>query len=68
MNKKFAVLLMATVFALGSVSFSFAGKLKCTVDAVDGDKVTMTCKKADQLKAGDKVKVSAKKKAAVEGC
>ncbi len=68
MSKKFAVLMMATVFALSTASLSFAGKVKCTVDSVDGDKVTMTCKKADKLKAGDKVKVSAKKKAAVEGC
>ncbi len=59
---------MATVFALGTASFGFAAKVKCIVDSVDGDKVTMTCKKADKLKAGDKVKVSAKKKAAVEGC
>ncbi len=68
MNKKIAALMMATVFALGSASVGFAAKVKCTVDAVDGDKVTMTCKKADKMKAGDKVKVSVKKKAAVEGC
>ncbi len=41
MNKKIAVLMMATVFALGTASVSFAGKVKCTVDSVDGDKVTM---------------------------
>ena len=36
---------------------------------VDGDKVTMTCKKADKLSVGDKVKISPpKKKGAVEGC
>ncbi len=68
MNKKIAALMMATVFALGTASVSFAGKVACTVDSVDGDKVTMTCEKADKLKAGDEVKVSAKKKAAVEGC
>ncbi len=68
MNRKIASLMMATVFALGTVSVSFAGKVKCTVDSVDGDKVTMTCEKADKLKAGDEVKVAAKKKAAVEGC
>lgn len=68
MNRKIVVLALATVFAMSTVSLSFAAKVKCTVDAVDGDKVTMTCKKADKLKVGDDVKVSAKKKAAVEGC
>lgn len=68
MNRKIVVLALATVFAMSTVSLSFAAKVKCTVDAVDGDKVTMTCKKADKLKVGDAVKVSAKKKAAVEGC
>lgn len=69
MNKKIVALAMAVVFSFCTAGIGFAAKLKCTVDAVDGDKVTMTCKKADKLAAGDKVKVSpAKKKGAVEGC
>ena len=68
MNKKIVSLALAMVFALCTASLSFAAKVNCTVDAVDGDKVTMTCKKADKMKAGDKVKVSTKKKAAIEGC
>ena len=69
MNKKIACFALALVFALGSVGTCFAAKkLKCTVDGVDGDKVTMTCKKADKLAAGDKVKVSPAKKATIEGC
>ena len=69
MNKKIACFALAMVFALGTVGTSFAAKkLKCTVDAVDGEKVTMTCKKADKLAPGDKVKVSPAKKATVEGC
>jgi len=69
MNKKIASLALALIFALSTAGMGFAAKLKCTVDSVDGDKVTMTCEKADKMKAGDKVKVStAKKKAAVEGC
>lgn len=68
MNKKIITLALAVVFALSAAGVGFAAKLKCTVDAVEGEKVTMTCKKADKLKAGDKVKVSASKKAAVEGC
>jgi len=69
MNKKIVSLALALIFALSTAGMGFAAKLKCTVDSVDGDKVTMTCEKADKMKAGDKVKVStAKKKAAVEGC
>ncbi|WP_028583374.1 selenite/tellurite reduction operon protein ExtJ [Desulfogranum mediterraneum] len=65
--KKIVSALMVTAFVL-SAGAVFAAKVTCTVDAVDGDKVTMTCKKADKLKAGDKVSVKAKKKKAIEGC
>lgn len=63
--KKIVITLMVAAFAL-SVGTAFAAKVKCTVDGVSGDKVTMTCEKADQLKAGDKVTVKAKKQ--LEGC
>ena len=67
--KKILAGLCALFFVASVAGVSVAAKLKCTVDAVDGDKVTMTCKKADKLKAGDKIKVSPPKKgAAVEGC
>lgn len=69
MNKKIVSLAMAVVFALSVAGLGYAAKLKCTVDAVDGEKVTMTCKKASKLAPGDKVKVSPpKKKGAIEGC
>ena len=68
MNKKLVTVVLATVFAMSSVGTAFAAKVKCTVDTVEGDKVTMTCEKADKLEPGAKVKVSTKKKAAVEGC
>lgn len=69
MNKKIVSLAIAVVFALSTAGLGFAAKLKCTVDAVDGEKVTMTCEKADKLAPGDKIKVSPpKKKGAVEGC
>lgn len=68
MKKKIACFALATIFALSTAGMGFAAKLKCTVDSVDGDKVTMTCKKADKLSPGDKVKVSTPKKATVEGC
>ncbi|PIE57126.1 MAG: hypothetical protein CSA34_00485 [Desulfobulbus propionicus] len=67
--KKTVVLTIAAIFFL-SAGVATAAKVKCTVDAVDGEKITLTCKKADKLKAGDKVslKVKSDKKGAVEGC
>ena len=64
--KKFAVLMMTGMFALSVASVSMAAET-CTVDAVDGDKVTMTCKDT-KMKAGDTAKVKAKAAAAIEGC
>ncbi len=67
MKKGIVAVVLALTFAVSTVAV--AGKLKCEVTAVDGDTVTMTCKKADKLKAGDKVKVSPPKSAAaIEGC
>ena len=65
--KKLVSAVMVVAFVL-SASVVLAAKVKCTVDAVDGDKVTMTCKGADKLKAGDKVQVKSKSKKAIEGC
>jgi len=50
----------AFVLSAGAV---FAAK--CTVDSVDGNKMTVTCDKVD-VKAGDAVTVKAKK--GLEGC
>lgn len=69
MNKKIVSLALAVVFALSTAGLGFAAKIKCTVDAVEGEIVTLTCEKADKLKAGDKLKVAIpKKKGAIEGC
>jgi len=65
--KKLVIAAMVAAFVMSS-SMVMAASVKCTVDSVDGDKVTMTCAKADKLKAGDKVKVKGSKKAAYEGC
>ncbi|MBC8317339.1 MAG: hypothetical protein H8E41_05495 [Desulfobulbaceae bacterium] len=67
MSKKLLTLAMAVAFTVSVVGVSMAASEKCTVDSVDGDKVTMTCKSTD-LKAGDKVKVKGDKKKAIEGC
>jgi len=68
MNKKMVALAMAVVFAFCTVGVGFAARLKCTVDTVEGEKVMMTCKDADKLSPGDKLKVSATRKNAIEGC
>jgi hypothetical protein len=65
MKKVFAAL-MVTAFAF-CVGTAFAATEKCTVTAVDGDAVTMTCKET-KLKVDDKVKVKKEKKKVVEGC
>ena len=64
--KKMVTVVMVVAFAL-SAGAAFAKSDKCTVDGVDGDKVTMTCK-GTKMKAGDKVTVKAAKKKAIEGC
>jgi hypothetical protein len=64
MKKVFAAV-MALAFVL-SAGAAFAAK--CTVDSVDGNKITVTCDKADGMKAGDEVTVKAKKGKALEGC
>jgi preprotein translocase subunit SecF len=62
--KKIVITLMVAAFAL-SAGAVFAAKSTCTVDSVEGTKVTVTCDKVD-VKAGDKVTMKAKK--ALEGC
>ncbi len=65
--KKVVSAVMVAAFVV-SAGVAFAASVKCTVDSVEGDKVTMTCDKADSLKAGDSVSAKAKKKKAIEGC
>jgi len=60
--KKIGVALMVAAFVL-SAGAVFAAK--CTVDSVDGNKMTVTCDKVE-AKAGDTVTVKAKK--GLEGC
>lgn len=70
MSRKIIVLLMAAAFTVGVAGVSMAAKsVNCEVTGVDGKIVTLECKKgADDLKVGAKVKVSASKRRAVEGC
>jgi hypothetical protein len=68
MSKKLLTLALAVAFIASTATVSMAAKIKCTVDGIEGDKVTMTCDGADKLKAGDKVTVKAAKSKAIEGC
>lgn len=68
MSKKLLTLALAVAFIASTATVSLAAKIKCTVDSVEGSKVTMTCDGAGDLKAGDKVEVKAGKGKAVEGC
>ncbi len=67
--KKIVAVLCALFFVISVAGVSVAARLKCTVDGVEGDKVTLTCEDADKLKEGDKLKITTPKSgAAVEGC
>ncbi len=67
--KKVLVVAMAMVFTASVASVSMAASVKCTVIAVDGNKVTMDCgKKASKFSVGNKCKVKDEKKKAIEGC
>lgn len=67
MKKGIVSVVLALTFAVSTVAVG--ATVKCTVDSVSGDTVTMTCKDADKMKAGDKVKVKVKSGgAAIEGC
>ena len=63
--KKIMTVLMAAAFVF-SASTVFAAKSSCTVEAIDGTKVTLNCDKADDMIAGYKVSVRGAKK--LEGC
>ncbi len=65
MEKVLTIMVVAAF--LFSAGIAFAKSEKCTVDTVEGDKVTMTCKET-KLKPGDSVKVKVQKKKEVEGC
>ena len=68
MNKKITALVLAAAFTVASVAAVSA--FTCEVKSVDGKTVTLECKEkyTAKLKAGGKVKVSAKKQKAYEGC
>ncbi len=66
--KKLVTALMVAAFTLSVVGFAMASEVRCTVKSVSGHTVTMTCRRADKLKAGNKVKVRTAVKQVLEGC
>ena len=68
MNKKLLALVMALAFTASTAVVVMAASVTCKVTAIDGNAVTLDCKKASKLKVGQKVKVKEAKKKAVEGC
>jgi len=71
MKRTINLLAISLFFAAILSSSVYAATLKCTVEKIEGDVVTMNCgEKAATLEVGTKVKVkTAKAKAAaIEGC
>ncbi len=69
--KKTIILMTALAFMVTAVASIQAATLKCTVEKVEGNIVTMDCgDKAATLSAGTKLKVRTEttKAAAIEGC
>lgn len=68
--KKVCAVAFVLMFVASTATMSFAAKVKCEVEKVDGETVVLNCgEKAGKFKEGDKLKVpTAKKGAAVEGC
>ncbi|PID74511.1 MAG: hypothetical protein CSB32_00405 [Desulfobacterales bacterium] len=61
--KKLTVAAMVTVLTLGAASAAVAGSPKCVVQAVEGTKVFLECKKdTDRIKVGNEVKVKMQQK------
>lgn len=70
MSKKIITLVIAAAFTVGFAGVTLAAKKKvsCEVKSVAGTTVTLECKDAAELKAGQKVNVVDAAKKAVEGC
>ena len=67
--KKTLSTLLAIAFALSTAGTVFAASGKCTVVAVEDNKVTLDCgSNAGDFPVGTKVKIKSAGKKAVEGC
>ncbi len=64
-------MLIAMLFMLNTAATLYAATLKCTVEKVEGNMITLDCgEKAAKIEVGTKVKVKTQKSAsaAIEGC
>jgi len=68
--KTMTTLMTALALTIIISTSAYAATLKCTVEQVEGDVITMNCgEKAATLAVGTEVKVkAAKTSAAIEGC
>ncbi len=67
--KKFTSVLLAVAFVITSAGASLAASGKCTVTAVEDNKVILDCgTKAANFEVGKKVKIKSMKKKSIEGC
>jgi len=67
--KKIISTLLAIAFALSTAGAAIAASGKCTVVAVDDNKVTLDCgSHAKDFPVGTDVKIKSAKRKAIEGC
>ncbi len=67
--KKLTSALLALAFVVTSTGTVLAASGKCTVTAIEGEKVVLDCgNKAEKFKVGDDVKIKSSKSKAIEGC
>jgi hypothetical protein len=67
MKKKLTAISSALILSL-FISPAFAKKYSCEITEVDGETVTLQCKKTDGLEKGTKIKFKTSTKKAIEGC
>lgn len=65
---KQSIAVLTLVFFLAITGFATAKTIKCTVETVADNQVTLQCVDTEALQVGDKVKVKTAKKKAIEGC
>lgn len=67
--KKLIAALMTLAFITTSAGFALAASGKCTVTAIEENKIILDCgSKADDFEVGTEVKIKSAKKKSIEGC
>ena len=68
MRSKITSVALAFLLSVSVAGISYAARCKGTVTSAEGNQLVIKVSKKCKIKAGDKVKIKAKKAAAVEGC